>query len=41
MHAEIAVSRFQQTLELGKGQSFAHSKNADDAQAHALVNYRI
>lgn len=39
--ADVAVRRFEKVLELGKTQPLVYREGADDAQAHALVNYLV
>jgi hypothetical protein len=38
VHAEIAVGRVQQALEIGKRQAFVDRQRADDPQPKAFVD---
>src|SRR5205085_12591883 len=37
VHAEVAVARFEQCLELIEGQALAHRERTDDREPHAFV----
>ena len=41
VHAEVAVGRLQQALEIGERQAFVDRQRADDAQPEAFVDEAI